>query len=338
MGGFFNRLTHQWIEVIEWVDPTNNTMVYRFPVANNEIKMGARLTVREGQAAVFINEGRLADVFGPGLYTLSTQNMPVLTMLRSWPHGFNSPFKAEVYFVSTRQFTDLKWGTPNPIPMRDADFGLVRMRAFGSYSLVIADPATFMKEVVGTDGLFQTEEITGQLRDLVVNEFTTALGELKIPVLDLASNYRQLSQTIQQTLAPHFSSYGLEITRFVIENISVPPEVEAAMDKRSSMGAVGVRDYATFQAANALETGAANPGGGSPASDAMQLMAGLAMGQKMVQGLDSSASPAPAGAEAPPEENQSPAERLKAIYELHQAGVLSDEEYAAKKADLMKLL
>jgi membrane protease subunit (stomatin/prohibitin family) len=341
MSGFINRLVNQWIEVIEWVDPTNDTLVYRFPVANNEIKMGARLTVREGQAAVFINEGRMADVFGPGLYTLSTQNMPILTMLRSWPHGFNSPFKAEVYFISTRQFTDLKWGTPNPIPMRDPDFGLVRVRAFGSYSLQVDDPATFMQEVVGTDGHFQTDEITGQLRDLVVNEFTTALGELKVPVLDLAANYRQLSQTLQKTLQPHFTRYGLNIPLFIIENISVPPEVEAAIDKRSSMGAVGVRDYATYQAANALEIGAANPGGGSPASDAMQLMAGITMGQKIAQGLDSSGSPAPAApanAEAPASETQSPAQRLKALHELHQAGIVSDEEYAAKREELIKLL
>ncbi|MCC2671175.1 MAG: putative virion core protein (lumpy skin disease virus), partial [Armatimonadetes bacterium] len=152
MGGFFGRLMNQWIEVIEWLDPTSDTMVYRFPVANNEIKMGAKLTVREGQAAIFVNEGQIADVFGPGLYSLTTQNMPLLTMLKSWPHGFNSPFKAEVYFVSTRQFTDLKWGTANPIPMRDQDFGVVRVRAFGSYSMRVTDPAKFMREVVGTDG------------------------------------------------------------------------------------------------------------------------------------------------------------------------------------------
>jgi membrane protease subunit (stomatin/prohibitin family) len=332
MGGFFGRLMNQWIEVIEWTDPTNDTMVYRFPVANNEIKMGAKLTVREGQAAIFVNEGKIADVFGPGLYTLTTQNMPVLTMLRSWPHGFNSPFKAEVYFVSTRQFTDLKWGTSNPIPMRDTDFGIVRIRAFGSYAIRIADPSRFMREIVGTDGLFQTDEIKGQLRDLVVTEFTTTLGELKVPVLDLASNYRQMSQTIQATLQTHFNEYGLDITRFLIENISVPPEVEEAIDRRSSMGAVGVRDYATFQAANAMEIGAGNPGGGgSPAADMMQMMAGMTMGQKMMQGMEKS-EPEAAGS------GKSVPERLKEIHELHTAGILSEEEYNAKKAELMKLL
>lgn len=331
MSGFFGRLMNQWIEVIEWLDPTNDIMVYRFPVANNEIKMGARLTVREGQAAVFINEGQIADVFGPGLYTLTTQNMPIMTMLRSWPHGFNSPFKAEVYFVSTRQFTDLKWGTPNPIPMRDKDFGVVRTRAFGSYSMRITDPAAFIREVVGTDGLFQTSEITGQLRDIVVSEFTTSLGELKIPILDLAANYRQLSQTIQETLRPHFTGYGLDVTRFVIENISVPPEVEAAIDKRSSMGVVGVGDYATFQTANAIEASAYNPGGGSPAADMAQMMAGIAMGQRMTQGMEKQTQEE-AGS------GKTVTERLKDIHALHQAGILSDEEYQAKKAELMKLL
>jgi membrane protease subunit (stomatin/prohibitin family) len=327
MSGFFGRLLSQWIEVIEWLDPSNDTMVYRFPVNNNEIKMGAKLTVREGQAAVFVNEGQIADVFGPGLHTLSTQNMPLLTMFKSWPYGFNSPFKAEVYFVSTRQFLDLKWGTANPIPMRDADFGVVRTRAFGGYGMRVTDPTKFMKEVVGTDGLFQTDEIATSLRDIVVTEFTTALGELKIPVLDLAANYRTLSKRLQEALQPNFQQYGLEITRFVIENISVPPEVEQAMDRRSSMGVVGVGDYATFQAANAM----GQPGGGGPASDMAQMMAGIALGQRLTQNLTPPAAPAS-------EPQKSPIDRLKEIHALHEAGVLSEEEYNSKKAELVKLL
>ncbi len=334
MGGFIGRLFNQFIEVIEWLDPSNDTLVYRFPVANNEIKMGAKLTVRESQVAIFVNEGQIADVFGPGLHTLTTQNMPLLTMLKSWPHGFASPFKAEVYFFSTRQFTDLKWGTSNPIPMRDADFGVVRTRAFGSYALRIADASKFMKEVVGTDGLFETDEISGQLRDLVVTEFTTVIGELKIPVLDLASNYRSLSQTIHQALSPHFEEYGLQITRFLIENISVPPEVESAMDKRSSMGVLGVRDYATLAAANAMEKGAAS-GGGSPAGDMAQMMAGMAIGQKMVQGMN---EPAPAAAAPDANAGKSVVDRLKEIHALKEAGILSEAEYEAKKSELVKLL
>ncbi len=334
MAGFFNRLLNQWIDVIEWTDTTNDTMVFRFPVANSEIKMGAKLTVREGQVAVFVNEGQIADVFGPGLHTLATQNMPLLTMLKSWPHGFNSPFKADVYFFSTRQFTDLKWGTSNPIPMRDADFGVVRTRAFGSYALRITDASKFLREVVGTDGLFQTGEITGQLRDLVVTEFTTVLGELKVPVLDLAANYRTLSADIQKQLSDHFGQYGLELTRFLIENISVPPEVEAAMDKRSSMGVLGVRDFTTFQAGTAMEVGAA-AGGGSPAGDMAQMMAGMAIGQQLVQNMQAAANP-PATAPAAP--GKTVVERLKELKELHEAGILTDDEFAAKKADLVSQL
>jgi membrane protease subunit (stomatin/prohibitin family) len=333
MSGFLGRLMNQWIEVIEWTDPTNNTMVYRFPVASNEIKMGARLTVRESQAAVFVNEGQIADVFGPGLYTLSTQNMPIMTMLRSWPHGFTSPFKAEVYFVNTRQFTDLKWGTANPIPLRDADFGLVRVRAFGSFAIRIVDPTKFLKEIVGTDGLFQTDEISGWLRDHVVSDFTQAVASLKIPVLDLAANYRQLSQGIQVTLQPHFAEYGLDLTRFFIENISVPPEVEKAMDRRASMGAVGVGDYATFQAANAMEIGAGNPGGGGSGSDMAQMVAGLAMGQRIAQGIEKGAEPAAAPAEGKPVP-----ERLKELKELFDSGILTEDEYNSKRAELIKLL
>lgn len=328
MSGFIGRLMSQWIEVIEWMDPSSDTMVYRFPVNNNEIKMGAKLTVREGQAAIFVNEGQIADVFGPGLYTLSTQNMPILTMLKSWAHGFNSPFKAEVYFVSTRQFTDLKWGTANPIPMRDADFGVVRTRAFGSYAIRITDPGKFMKEIVGTDGLFQTDEITGQLRNMVVTEFTQALAELKVPVLDLAANYRALSKQLEEILDPHFAEYGLDLTKFLIENISVPPEVEAAMDKRASMGVVGTQDFATFQAANTM-----GQGGSSPAGDMAQMMAGMAIGQQMVAGMQAN-KPAPAAA-AP---EKTVVERLKELKELHDAGILSDDEFNAKKAELVSQL
>ena len=338
MSGFIGRLLNQWIEVIEWLDPSNDTMVDRFPVANNEIKMGAKLTVREGQAAIFINEGQLADVFGPGLHTLATQNMPILTMLKSWPHGFTSPFKAEVYFVSTRQFTDLKWGTANPIPMRDKDFGVVRTRAYGSYAMRITDPGKFLKEVVGTDGLFTTDEIHGQLRDLVVTEFTTVLGELQVPVLDLAANYRSLSQKIQTVLAPHFQGYGLDVTRFLIENISVPPEVEAAMDKRSSMGVVGVGDFATFQMANSMDRGGS--GGGSSAVDMAQMMAGMAMGQRMAQGFGAPSAadtPAAAPVAAAPSSTEV-GERLLQLKKLQEAGILSDDEYNAKKAELVKLL
>ena len=289
------QFLNQFIEVIEWLDPTSDTLVYRFPVANQEIKMGAQLIVRESQVAIFVNEGQVADLFEPGRYTLSTENMPIMTMLRSWKYGFNSPFKAEVYFISTRQFTDLKWGTANPIMMRDAEFGAVRLRAFGTYAIRVSEPQTLLREIVGTDGLFQVDEISEQLRNLVVSDFTDALGQMKVPALDLAGRYRELSSTIRERVAPHFQQYGLDLTTFLIENISLPAEVEAALDKRTSMGIVGdMRQYAQYQAATAIEKAAEHGGGGSAG---LELGAGLAMGQQMAQTLaggGQAAQPAPA--------------------------------------------
>ena len=299
---FMDRLLSQFIEVIEWTDPTHDTIVHRFPVNNNEIKMGAKLVVREGQTAVFVNEGQLADVFEPGTYTLSTQNMPVMTMLRSWPYGFNSPFKAEVYFISSLQFTDLKWGTRNPIMMRDAEFGMVRLRAFGSYAMKVADPEKLMKEIVGTDGHFTVDEISGQLRDLVLTHFANDIADLKVPVLDLAQNYRQVSEKLQDRLEGEFQEYGFDLTRFLIENISLPPEVEEMLDKRTSMGIVGAGDFTQFQAATALEA-AAESGGGGGLVGGLSLGAGVAMGQHMasaITGAQQPAAPAPGPAAPAP--------------------------------------
>src|SRR3954454_9687249 len=243
---------HQFIEVIEWLDNTGDTMLYRFPVQGQEIKNGAQLIVRESQAAVFVHEGQVADVFGPGRYSIEGGNTPILSKLGAWKYGFNSPIKSEVYFVSTKQFTDLKWGTSNPVMMRDADFGMVRLRAFGIYSMRVGDPRAFIKEVAGTNGHFETEDIEGQLKRTLVSGFTDALGESKIAALDLASNYDELSQFARNKMGEEFKSYGLELTKFFVENISLPPEVEAAMDKRTSMGVIGdVGRYAQFQAADA---------------------------------------------------------------------------------------
>ena len=215
--------------------------------------------MREGQVAVFINEGQLADVFQPGRYELATQNLPVLSTLQGWKHGFESPFKAEVYFVSTRRFTDQKWGTKNPIMLRDPEFGPVRLRAFGTYAFRISDAAVFMREIVGTDGHFSVDEISAQLRNLVVSQFPDALGELKVAALDLAAKYNELGSTIADAIKPKFTEYGLDLTTIMIENISLPPEVEKMLDKRSSMGILGdMGQYTQFQAANAIETAAGN--------------------------------------------------------------------------------
>lgn len=271
---------NQFIEVIEWLDNTGNTMVYRFPVAGQEIKNDAQLIVRESQAAVFVFEGQVADVFGPGRYSIDGGNTPILSKLGAWKYGFNSPFKSEVYFVNTKQFTDMKWGTSNPVMLRDADFGIVRLRAFGAYSLRVADPSEFIKQIAGTNAQFQTEDIDGQLKRSIVTEFSDALGELKIPALDLAAQYKEMGDAIRGKMNEEFKDWGLEITKFFVENISLPPEVEAAMDKRASMGALGdAQKYMQFQAADALRDAAQNEGGG--AGLGAGLGAGFAVGGQM---------------------------------------------------------
>jgi len=282
--GLFDKLFGEFIDIIEWTDETNVTMVYRFERYGNEIKYGAKLTVREGQAAVFINEGEVADVLGPGMYELETRNLPVLSTALNWDHGFSSPFKAEVYFVNTKRFVDLKWGTKNPLMLRDAEFGAARIRAFGTYGVRVVDPLKFMREIVGTDGNFQVDEISDQLRNLITSRFSSAVGAAGIPVLDMAANYEQLGDVIGARIGPEFDEYGLELTKLLVENISVPPSVEEALDKRTSAGMVGNLDkYMTYQTGVALEAGATNPGGAAGAGIGMG--AGLAMGHQMANNM-----------------------------------------------------
>ena len=300
--GLWDAIKSEFIQIIEWLDDSNDTLVYRFPVHDQEIKMGAQLTVRENQVAIFINEGQLADVFKPGRYELSTQNMPVLTTLRGWKYGFDSPFKAEVYFFNTRLFTDLKWGTQNPVMMRDAEFGMIRMRAFGTYATKISDPKEFFKTIVGTQGLTTTDEILGQLRSTIISHLSDIVAESKIAALDLASSYRELATLAQKELAPSFAQFGLELARFNIDNISLPEEVEAAIDQRTKLGVLGDRmgQYTQMQAADSIKIAAANPGGIAGAG--VGLGAGMAMGQAMGGAFSGAASapPPPQSSSAPP--------------------------------------
>jgi len=280
----WDKLKGELIDIIQHLDDTSNTIVYRFDRLNNEIKYNAKLVVREGQAAVFINEGELADVFKPGTHTLSTNNLPILATLKGWKYGFESPFKAEVYFVSMRQFTDLKWGTLNPIMMRDPEFGPVRVRAFGTYTMRVADPAVFIRQVVGTDGRFTTEEITNQLRNLVLTQFASAIGSANIPLLDLAGKYQQMSDMLGSAMAPEFAKLGIEVPKLLIENISLPEEVEKALDRRSSMGVIGdVGRYTQFQVADSMKAAAENPSGTAGAGMGMGM--GFAMAQQMAQAM-----------------------------------------------------
>ncbi len=278
--GIWGKMFGEFVDVIEWLDESDETMLYRFKRYGNEIKYGAKLTVRESQVAILVNEGRAADFFEPGMYELETNNMPVMTTLENWPHGFESPFKAEVYFFNTRRFTDLKWGTKNPLILRDKEFGVVRIRAFGTYCVRIDDPLTFIKEISGTSGHFLTDDISDQLRNLILSRFASILGEANIPVLDLASNYDDLSDFICAKIAPEFLEYGLEITKLLVENISLPQSVEEALDKRTSMGVIGdLRKYSDFQAAEAMKAAAENPSGS--ASEGISLGLGFALANKM---------------------------------------------------------
>jgi membrane protease subunit (stomatin/prohibitin family) len=279
--GLWDRITGEFIDIIEWTEPSQNEILsYRFTRYKNEIKNGAKLIVREGQAAAFVREGQLADVKGPGTYTLDTKNMPILSTILGWKYGFESPFKAEVYFISTRQWTDQKWGTQNPIMLRDPEFGPVRLRAFGSYAFKVADPAVFLRELVATDPSFEAYEVTAQFRNAIVSRFVDALGSARIPMLDLAGNYEKVSKIALEKIAPELAKMGIALTQFFVENVSLPPEVEAALDKRSQMGILGNLDqYAKFQSAEAIRDAANNPGG--VAGLGAGLGAGVAIGGQM---------------------------------------------------------
>lgn len=290
--GFWDKMRGELIDIVEAPDLPADTLVYRFERYNNEIKNGAKLIVREGQEAVFVDEGKLADTFPPGTYTLETANLPVLSTLRGWAHGFESPFKAEVYFVVTRRFTDEKWGTKNPIMLRDPEFGPMRLRAFGTYAFKVSDPAELIREVVGADGHFQAGDLTNQLRNLIVARFTDVLAESKIAALDLASKSDEMGEFVRKRIAEEFESYGIELTSLLVENVSLPPEVEAVLDKRTSMGVVGdLGAYTQFQAAQAMERAAENPGGA--AAGGMGMGMGFAMANQMGQAMGGSGMSAP---------------------------------------------
>lgn len=326
--GLLDKLRGEFVDIVEWVDDSQHTLVYRFPRYQNEIKNGAQLVVRPGQCAVFVDQGQIADVFEPGQYELVTDNLPILSTLRGWKHGFNSPFKCEVYFVSTRQLTDLKWGTPNPIMLRDADFGPLRIRAFGTYALRAIDPKILLKELVGTDGVFEANEVGELLRSIIVEAFTDMIGQAKIAALDLAANYRSLSDQLRQRVRERIDDeYGLDVPALFIVNVSLPPEVEKALDTRSSMGVIGdLGRYQQYQVGNAILAAAQNPSGGAGAG--LGIGAGIAFGQQIAQSAAPAhapvagaaagafgAPPPPPGAPPPP-----PAPAGEPLYQVSQNG------------------
>lgn len=273
--GLFDKLKNEFIDIIEWVDSSKDTIVWKFPRYQNEIKNGAKLTVRESQVAVFMNEGKIADVFQPGMYTLTTENMPILATLKGWKYGFNSPFKVDVYFVNTKQFIDQKWGTKNPITLSDARFGFIELRSFGSFAFRVTDAGKFIKEIAGTNENYNTEDVAEQLRSMIVTKFTDAVGEGNIPVEKFAANLDELSKLGQDKLNADFLEYGLTITKFLVENVSMPEELKKEIFNYSRLNAIDMNKLAQFNTANAIKDAAKNEGLGG---------AGIGMGVGMGMG------------------------------------------------------
>lgn len=319
----------EFLEVIEWVDTSDDIVVWKFPDRGNRIMNGAKLTVRESQVAVFVNEGEIGDVFGPGLHTLTTQNMPVTTTLKSWKYLFNSPFKVDIYFVNTRQFTDQKWGTPAPIIMRDKELGQVRLRAFGNFSWRVADAGTFIRELAGTRPLVKAEDVEGQLTGIVNNRIAEALAESGVTVYDLAQNYTEVGQQLLPGFRNEVAAWGIQIEKFYIENVSLPEEVEKMLDKRTGMNILGknLDDFNKMQTGIAIEKMADNPGAGDAA--------GLGVGVLMSNMMNQHAQPAQPSASSGESQAGDKLDLLKKLAELKDAGILTDEEFQQKKKDIL---
>jgi membrane protease subunit (stomatin/prohibitin family) len=335
----------QFIDIIQWTEENDGTLAWRFPVRDMEIQNGASLTVRESQLAVFVNEGQVADVFGPGTHKLTTQTLPVLTYLKNWDKLFESPFKSDVYFFSTRQQVDQKWGTPQPITVRDKDFGAVRLRAFGNYAYRVADPKLFHTEISGTRESYTVADLDGQLRGLVLQHISQAIASSGIPFLDLAANQLAFAQALSTELAPAFEKIGLKLEGMTVQNLSLPEELQKILDQKIGMGMVGndMGKFMQYQTAQAIPKLAEGVGHGSGiAGDAMGLGAGVALGQVLAQNLAQGLNPAaqqPAAAAASvgvkPDEIMGLLEKLA---DLKAKGILTAEEFDAKKAELLKKL
>jgi membrane protease subunit (stomatin/prohibitin family) len=348
--GLMDFIKKQFIDVIQWTEEGDGTLAWRFPMSGMEIQNGASLTVRESQMAVFVNEGQVADVFGPGMYKLTTQTLPVLTYLKNWDKLFESPFKSDVYFFSTRQQIDQKWGTPQPITIRDADFGAVRLRAFGNYAFRVADPKLFHTEISGTRESYSVADVDGQLRGLVLQNISQAIASSGVAFLDLASNQLKFAEALSAQLTPAFAAIGLKLEGMTVQNLSLPEELQKILDQKIGMGMVGndMGKFMQYQTAQAIPGMVASGGGGGSgiAGDAMGLGAGVALGQvlaqNLAQGLNPAAHAAPAAmAAAPVAVGIQPDEvmaTLEKLADLKAKGILTDEEFAAKKAELLKKL
>lgn len=340
--GLFDFISKQFIDVIQCTEDDSETLVWRFPMQDMEIQNGASLTVRESQLALFVNEGKVADVFNPGMYKLSTQTLPVTTYLQNWDKFFESPFKSDVYFFSTRQRLDRKWGTPNPITVRDKEFGAVRLRAFGLYSYHLVDPKLFHTTISGTRERYAAEELENQLRSTIIGHIADIFGESGTPFLDMAANQEEFGAALKAKVVPLFASYGLALDTLVVQNISLPEELEKILDTRISMNVIGdMTKYTQFQVAQSIPMAAQNEGGMAGIGAGMG--AGLSMGQVMAQTIGQSMAPQPVQpvVAQPAAPTQSPDEILATVEKLHalvEKGILSQEEFAAKKAELLQKL
>jgi membrane protease subunit (stomatin/prohibitin family) len=337
--GLMDFIKKQFIDILQWTEGTDGVLAWRYPMADFEIQYGASLTVRESQMALFVNEGKVADVFGPGMYKLTTQTLPVLTYLKNWDKLFESPFKSDVYFFSTRQQVDQRWGTQQPVTIRDKDFGAVRLRAFGNYAYRIVDPKKFHTEISGTRDSYGVADLDGQLRGLMLQHISDAVAQSGIAFLDLAANQIEFAKQIQAATAPSFDTLGLKLESVTVQNLSLPEELQKILDQKIGMGMVGgdmgkFMQYQTAQAMPELAKGAA-AGGGGIAGDAMGLGAGVALGQVMAQQLQQGLQGGAAAAGVKPDEVMATLEKLG---ELKAKGILTDEEFAAKKAELLKKL
>jgi len=334
----------QFIDVLEWTESADGVLAWRYPMAGNEIQYGASLTVRESQMAVFVNEGKVADVFGPGTYKLSTQTLPVLTYLKNWDKLFQSPFKSDVYFFSVRQQVDQRWGTSQPVTLRDKDFGAVRLRAFGNFSYRVADPKKFHTEISGTRDLYTVADLDGQLRGLMLQHISDAVASSGVPFLDLAANQIAFAKSLREATAPSFEAIGLQLDGVTMQNVSLPEELQKILDQKIGMGMVGgdmgkFMQYQTAQAIPKLADGAGQ--GGGIAGDAMGLGAGVALGQvlagQLSQGLQQPAS-VPVAAVAAGVRPEDVMATLEKLGDLKSKGILTQEEFDAKKAELLKKL
>ena len=335
--GFMDFIKKQFVDVIEWTESTDGVLAWRYPFQDREIQNGATLVVRDSQMALFVNEGQIADVFGPGTHKLTTQTLPVLTNLKNWDKLFASPFKSDVYFFSTRQQLDLRWGTSQPITLRDKDFGAVRLRAFGNYSVRLTDPGFFYKEISGTRESYSVMDLDGQLRGVLLQHLSDAVAQSGIPFLDLAANQIVFAKAIMQAVAPSFAAMGIQIETLTVQNVSLPEELQKVLDQKIGMGMVGqnMGQFMQYQAAQSLPTMAASAGqGGSVVGDAAGLGAGLALGQVMAQTLQQGLQ-APAAAAAPVSVDDVMA-TLEKLADLKAKGILTEEEFSSKKAELLK--